>query len=331
MKFAVRERLRVTVYAFTLKRDILMFSSLLIVAGQVLTLFLLMGTGFFLRKKDKFSDKTQEQITFLLLYLVAPSLVIDSMQIERSDEILRTAGGAAVACVIFFAIAVIVALVVFPKKPPDTRDVLRFGSIYSNVGFMGFPLIRAILGEDAMVYATVFLVIFQLFHWTHGVIIMGGRKNASLKKAILNPGMFGFAVGTLMFLLNLRLPWPVANAVSFISSLNTPLAMLLIGAIMADADILKLLKLPHLYAGSFAKLIVVPALTAAAIYPLHLNPLVYCSVVILSAAPSAGVTSIFAERYKRDTITAAQLVTLSTLLSIITLPVFAAAAQWLAG
>ena len=307
-----------------------MFSSLLIVAGQVLTLFLLMGTGFFLRKKEKLTQPTQEQITFLLLYVVTPGLVIDSMQIERSAEILKTAGGAAIACLVFFAIAIVITLVIFRKKEPDTRDVLRFGSIYSNVGFMGFPLIRAILGDDAMVYATVFLVIFQLFHWTHGVIIMGGRKNASLKKAILNPGMFGFAVGTLMFLFNIRLPWPVANAVSFIGSLNTPLAMILIGAIMADADILKLLKLPHLYAASFVKLIVVPTLTAAAIYPLHLHPLVFCSVVILSAAPSAGVTSIFAERFKRDTASAAQLLTLSTLLSIITLPVFSAAAQWLA-
>lgn len=306
-----------------------MLSNLIIVAGQVLTLFLLMAIGFVLRKKEKFTHTTQSQLSFMLLYVVSPCLIVDSMQIERNSGTLRSMGLAAVACCIFFAICIIITPLMFRKKEPDTRDVLRFGSIYSNAGFMGFPLIRAILGESAMVYATVFLIIFQVVHWTHGVVIMGGKENASLKRAVLNPGVFGFCIGILFFLLNIRLPWPVANAVSFVSSVNTPIAMIVIGAIMADADILKLLKIPALYAASAIKLVILPALTAAALYPLGLPPLVYCSVVILSAAPSAGVTSIFAERFERDTVTAAQSVTLSTLLSILTLPVFAALAQWL--
>ena len=308
-----------------------MLSSLIIVAGQVLTLFLLMGTGFVLKKKERLTKPTQSQLSYLLMYLIAPCLIIDSMQIERTGELLRGAAMTAVACLIFFVIGTLIILLLFRKKAPDTRDVLRFGMMYPNLGFMGFPLVRAVLGEGAMIYATVFLVVFQVYHWTHGVIIMGGKEKVSLKSAVCNPGVFGFCIGILFFLLNIRLPWPVANAVTFISSLNTPLAMLVIGAIMADADIIKLLKIPSLYIASAVKLVILPALTAAAIYPLGLEPIVYCTIVVLAATPSAGITSIFAERYGRDSLSAAQLVSLATLLSIVTLPVFAALAQSVAG
>ena len=291
-----------------------------------------MGTGFVLRKKEKLTKPTLSQLSYLLIYIIAPCLIVDSLQIERTAELLRATGLTAVACLIFFAIGSLLVPLLFRKKEPDTRDVLRFGAMYPNLGFMGYPLVRAVLGEGAMIYATVFLIVFQVYHWTHGVIIMGGGKDkVSLKSAFFNPGMFGFAMGLVLFLLNIRLPWPVANAVSYISSLNTPVAMLVIGAIMADADILNLLKIPSLYLAGAVKLVLIPALTAVAIYPLGLEPIVYCAIVVLAATPSAGITSIFAERFGRDSLSAAQLVTLVTLLSIITLPVFAALAQRIAG
>ena len=294
-------------------------------------MFLLMGTGFVLRKTAKLSQSTQSQLSYLLMYVITPCLIVDSLQIDRSAELLRETGLAAVAGLIFFVIGSLVTPIFFRKKNPETRAVLRFGAMYPNLGFMGFPLVRAVLGESAMVYATIFIVVFQIYHWTHGVIIMSGGRNVSLKSAVLNPGVFSFFIGMLLFLLNIRLPWPVANAVSFISSLNTPIAMLVIGSIMVDADILKLLRVAPLYLGSAVKLILMPALTAIAIYPLGLDPIVYCTMVILSATPSAGITSIFAERFGCDSLTAAQFVSLSTLLSIITLPVFSVLAKNIAG
>ena len=308
-----------------------MLSNLIIVSGQVLTLFLLMGTGFVLRKKEKFTQTTQSQLGYLLMYVVTPCLIVDSLQIEQTGEILRETGLATIASCIFFAIGSIITPLMFRKKKADTRAVLRFGAMYPNLGFMGFPLVRAVLGESAMIYATAFLVVFQIYHWTHGVIIMSGSKNVSLKSAVFNPGVFGFCVGMLFFLFNIRLPWPIDNAVAFISSLNTPIAMIVIGSMMADAGILKLLRIPSLYLGSAIKLVLIPALTALAIYPLGLDPIVYCTIVILAATPCAGITSIFADRFGCDSLTAAQLVSLATLLSIITLPVFSALAKSIAG
>ncbi|MDR0838521.1 MAG: AEC family transporter [Oscillospiraceae bacterium] len=307
-----------------------LFSNFIVVAGQVFTLFLMMGAGFVLRKLKKLSDRALSDMTFILLFVVSPCLIVDAMQIERNANALRSMGFAALGCVIFFAIEIVVTSFLFRKKSPDTRDVLRFGSMYPNAGFMGFPLVRAVLGESAMLSASVFLIVFQLFHWTHGVVLMGGREKASIKSALFNPGTLGFVAGLLLFALNLRLPWPVGNAVGFVADINTPIAMFVIGAQMADADILRLFRVRELYASTALRLALFPALTALALLPLGFPPLVYCAVVILSAAPSAGVTSMFAQRFGRDTATAARLVSLATLLSILTLPVFAALAQWIA-
>jgi predicted permease len=152
---------------------------------------------------------------------------------------------------------------------------------------------------------------------------MGGRESASVKNALINPGTIAFAVGVVLFTIGFNLPPQIGGAVSFFADVNTPLAMVIIGAQMADANLTSLLRTPVLYLSAFLKLLVVPAFTALALYPLHMPAMAYCVTVVLAATPTGGMTSMFAERFGRDTATAAQAVTLTTLLSIITLPVFA--------
>ena len=303
----------------------------LAVTGQVATLFMLMGVGFALRKKQKLSEGTLSQMTFLLLYVVTPFLIVDAMQIPRSGETVRMMGYTLLGGVIFFAFAILMSRFFFRKSPPDTRDVLRFGSIYTNSGFMGLPLVRAVLGDGAVLYAAVFLVVMALIHWTHGAKLMDKSGKIPLKSALFNPGTIGFLAGTLLFALDFRLPSPVANATGFIASLNTPVAMIIIGAQMADAELPKLFRVRELYVAAALKLVAFPVVTALLILPMRFPPLIYCAVVILAATPSAGVTSMFAQRFERDTVTAARCVSFVTLLSVATLPVFASVAQVVAG
>jgi predicted permease len=188
---------------------------------------------------------------------------------------------------------------------------------------MGFPLVRSVFGEEAMPHAAVFMVVFLVMQWTYGVLLIGGRDKVSPKNALINPGTVSFAAGIGLYLLNVKLPWPIGNAVTFINDINTPLAMMVIGSQMADANILALFKQPILYLSSSLRLLVIPTVVMFALLPLKLPPLVYCTSVILSAAPSAGATAMFAQRFERDTATAASAVSLSTLMSILTLPLFA--------
>jgi len=306
-----------------------MLERFFVVFGQVSTLFLLMGVGFVLGRAKKMSAATTSELSTLLLYVVAPSIIIDSLQTDYDPALLRTLGvGIVVELVFFFLYAMLVKLF-FRRDDDQVRIPFRFGSMYGNTGFMGLPLIQAIMGDEALIFAVVSLVVFNLVAWTHGVTMMSGKREVSLKKALLNPGCLALVVGMPLFLTRTTLPGPLYSAVHFLGGLNTPLAMIVIGAQMARADLLSTFRDRKLYEASALKLIVIPLFTAAVLLPLRSDALLYTATVILSAAPSAGITSMFAERFGRSPERSAQLVSLSTLLSILTLPAIAVLAEFL--
>jgi hypothetical protein len=306
-----------------------LLSNFLIVVGQVLTLFLMMGVGYAFAKLKWFSTEASSQCTKLILYVVGPCIIVTQLQIDASAQVVRSMLLAALGMALTYVVMIPLSLLLFRKDPADTRAVRRFGIVYANNSFMGLPLLAGVLGEDALLYGVISMLVFFIFQWTHGVVTMGGKF--SLRSTFLNPGIIAVLVGVLFFAVGVRLPSPVYNAMDFMGDLNTPLAMVIIGAQMARSDILGVLKKPKLYLTAAIKLLFVPAITCVLILPLHLEPLSYCACVVLSACPTAGVTAMFAQMFHRDEETAAQMVTLSTLLSIVTLPIFAVLARQIAG
>lgn len=299
-----------------------MLSNFLVVTTQVGVLFLLMAVGYVLARLGKLSRETVPQITFLLLHVVLPCLVINSFQIEYSPELLRAFGVTTLVVVAGYVVYALLIIPFFRKEPEGTRTTLQFGAVYGNIIYMGMPLILAVLGDEASPYAAVSFAVFTGASWTHGLMLMAGRKNFSIKSVIANPGVLGAVVGIVLFLGRIRLPVILASPISFLGSMNTPLGMIVIGAQMAWADLPKTFRNPLLYGSAAIKLLLFPLITMLALLPFRFDPVLYSTVVILSATPTAGVTAMFAVRYHRDAETAAQLVTLTTLLSIVTLPLF---------
>lgn len=306
-----------------------MLSNIFIVVGQVATLFLMMAVGFVLAKQGWLADETISHASHLLIYVVTPCIIIEQLQIEASLDTVRSLGLSALAMVLYYVIFLSVAQLFFRREPAERRPVYRFGAVYGNQGFMGIPLLAGVLGEASLLYVIMPTLFFNLFQWTHGAMMMGGK--ISLKKAVLNPGILAVAAGALLFVTGVRLPFMVGNAVGFLADMNTPLAMVVIGAQMAGADILSIFKDAKLYLASALKLIIAPAVMCVVLLPLHLPPMAYCASVLLCACPAAGITGVFAQLYGRDTATGARVVTLSTLLCIITLPVFAVLSGHISG
>ena len=193
-----------------------MLSNLLTVTGQVATLFLMMAVGFVLARLGKLTRDNLPRMTFLLLYVVIPCLIVNTLQTGCSPEVLRSMGAAALVTAGLYAVYCLLILPFFRRQPPDTRAPLQFGVVYGNVGFMGIPLIRAVLGTPGMLYVTVIFIVFNAYNWSHGILLMGGRRRFSLKRAVLNPGILATAVGLPLFLLGIRLPPVVGSAVSFL-------------------------------------------------------------------------------------------------------------------
>jgi predicted permease len=304
-----------------------MLENLLVVCGQVATLFLMMGVGFVLVKVGWLNTQGMSQMSTILLYVVAPCIFIKSFQQEGLPG-LDVLGTAVLAMGVYYLIFMPLTALLFRKTERRTGSVLRFGTLYSNSAFMGLPLLQLVLGPDAIIFGVISFVLFGIAQWTQGAIIMGG--GFSLKKSFLNPAVIGLLMGLPLLLFHWRLPTVVNTAVSFMADLNSPLAMIIIGGQIAQADLTASFTQRRLYTASAIKLIAVPGLLMLILLPLRLDPVLYCTMVILTATPVAGATSIFAQRFDQDTATAAQYITLSTLLSIITLPVFAVLAQMVA-
>ena len=308
-----------------------MRENLFLVASQVGTLFLMMAVGFVLARLGKLTRDNLPRMTFLLLYVVIPCLIVNTLQTECSPEVLRSMGAAALVTAGLYAVYCLLILPFFRRQPPDTRAPLQFGVVYGNVGFMGIPLIRAVLGTPGMLYVTVIFIVFNAYNWSHGILLMGGRRRFSLKRAVLNPGILATAVGLPLFLLGIRLPPVVGSAVSFLGDMNTPLAMIVIGAQMAFADLRATFRDRRLYLAAFLKLAAMPALTLLVLYPLGLDPVLYSALIILAATPTGGTASMFAQQFERDAVAGAQVVTLTTLFSILTLPAVALLAKLAGG
>ena len=307
-----------------------MVAYLLVVTGQVVTLFLMMGVGFALFRRGRLDRAGLDQMTHLLLYVVTPCVILDAFQIDWDGAMLHNLALGALLLLLTNGVYALLVLPLF-RRGGAAGAVLRFGAMYGNCGYMGLPLVAAVVGDGALIYAALCVAAFNLFSWTHGAALMGGRQAISLKRALLNPGVIALACGLPLFLLRVRLPAMIGGAVGFLADLNTPLAMIIIGGQMAQANWADTFRSGRLYAAAGVKLVVMPAVTALILLPFRPDGLLFITMVLLSAAPTAGLTAMFAQRFDRAPAAAAQLVTLSTLLCVVTLPLFAVLARALAG
>ena len=294
---------------------------------QVLILFIFMGFGFVGEKKKLISTEGSKVISDIILYFVTPCLIINSLNIKFDSDKLS---GLLICLVAFFVIqiaSVLLVCLLFKKDHISTR-VLRFAVVFSNVGYMGLPLQKAVLGDEGVFYGSVCVAAFNVFVWTYGIICMSGdKKQLSVKKLILNPGIIAVTIGIVLFLFSLKLPLPISSAIGSMASLNTPLAMMVIGFNLARSNLLSALKDKRVYLVSFLRLVLVPIVSLFVLWALGLRGTLLVSVIIATSAPVAAATTVFSVKYGADTELSVKLVAFTTLLSIFTMSAIVALAQ----
>lgn len=309
-----------------------MLGSFLTIVQNVAILFLMIGAGYACAKLRVITQRGASQMTSILLFICTPCLIITSLQqtIGKGTVNMQAIAVAAGVSVLLNVIAIGVSMLLFRKHEDRRKKVLQFAVAYSNCGFMGVPLVQAVLGDQGVVYASVTIAVFNVFVWTHGFTMMSsGDEKASVKKVFLNPGVLGLVVALPLFACSIHLPPVIDTPISSFSALNTPLAMLVIGNYIARVNLRELFMDKDIYAVCFYRLVLVPALFLAALWLIKPDPIVFQSAMILSCAPTAANTVLFAAQYGSDVKLASKAVAITTLLSIFTMPVFALLAQML--
>lgn len=290
-----------------------------------------MAVGFGVYKSKMLNETGIKQITDLLLLVVTPCLIVYSFLNEKFTAShvsgLIISAALAVGVHIF---SIVLSQIIYRKNIPENyRKVLKFASVYSNAGFMGIPLVSAVItGTEGVFYASVFIAVFNLFLWTHGVIIYkkadGNNSNKFsgkfILKAIINPNVIAILIGVILFCLAIKLPPQIDKSLNYIQLINTPLSMIIIGSLMAKANLKTLFNDAYILPGILIKNLLVPILLVFFLHIFKLTGVVYIACLLQTTCPVAGATALFAEKFGADTKFAAKLMTISTLFSIITIP-----------
>ncbi len=301
------------------------------VSEQVIILFILIGIGYLCGKFGFIDDISSKRMTDIVLYIVTPCVMINAYQIDFNPGILANLGITALCAISVHVISIIISGIVFRKGDESKNAVLKFGAIFSNCGFMSLPLQQAIIGQEGVLYGAAFIGIFNIAVWSYGVVCMSGDiKNLSIKSLIFNPGIIGVTVSLIIFLFSIKLPVVVREPVKYLASLNTPIPMLIIGYYLSKTQITKGIKDGKAWLASGLRLVVIPVICITAMLLIGIRGNILISIAIAASAPTAATTTMFATKFEKDTELSVNLVSLSTILSIVTMSCIVAVSQMLA-
>lgn len=259
-------------------------------------------------------------MTNLVLYIVSPCVIINSYQREFDKTMLLGLGITALATVVSMGLCAVFAHLVIHDKDKRREKTLIFASVFSNAGYMSLPLQQALLGDDGVFYGATYVAMFNVVVWTYGIVEMSRDfKNISPKKIIFNPGVIGTAIGLVLFIFSIKLPTVIGTPISYLAALNTPVPMFVVGYQLANAKIRITGK--NAILTIILRLLVLPFIMLGGLYMFGITGTLFVACVIAASAPCAAITSMFAERFDGDTGLASTMVSVTTLLSVLTMPV----------
>ena len=213
-----------------------MIHSFLTVAQQVLILFALMAVGFVLGKVRLMDERGSLAMTNLVMYAVSPAMMVVAFQRDRNAADLRNFLLCLLLAVAVHAIAILISRLLL-RGTDGTSGLLRFGTVFSNCGFMGYPLMMAILGSVGVFYGSAYVVVFTVLSWTVGIyMITRDVGKLRLKAMLLNPGVISVVAAMALYLLSVRLPELVMTPLNYLANMNTPLPMIVVGYQLSHAN-----------------------------------------------------------------------------------------------
>ncbi|MFQ6862007.1 MAG: AEC family transporter [Beduini sp.] len=284
---------------------------------QIMIMYIFMFIGVILFKTKKLSLEGSKALGNILIYAVMPAVVIKAFLNEMTAERLKGLGIAFVLSFAVLLLAMVVSLFLFKKRPIE-----NFGASFSNAGFIGIPLVSALYGDEAVFYVSAFVALLNLLQWTYGVCVITKNKKAiSLKKILTNPILISLVVGLILFVCQIQVPAIIISSIQGIASLNAPLAMFSLGTYLAQVSWKEIFTNRYAYLSSVIRLLVVPLLTLGI---LSFVPSVYSTmkmaILIAASTPIGSNVAIFAQIHNQDYKQAVRIICLSTLCSILTMP-----------
>ncbi len=292
--------------------------------SQMVQLFSILIIGYILCKRDVMNADFTRRLNKIVVNVTLPALILSAvLGAEGSDNALvfYLFG---LAVVMFLALPfVTLGVAKLMRFPKQEEGLYAFMMAYSNIGFMGYPVIRAVYGDIGVFYTSIFNIMFNVSGFTLGIWLIhrgSGSKAPFTPKKLLSPGILFSALAIVFYLLKVQLPDPVCELIRTIGNLTTPLAMLLIGATLGQIPLKEVFNDWHMYPFAVVKQILLPLALWPLIRLVTSDPMIRGIMLVLMAMPVANTSVLFATEFGLAEKTAAKNVFFTTLVSILTVP-----------
>ena len=299
---------------------------------QVSVLMLMIAAGFIAAKAGIMTEAGAACCTDIALIIATPCVIIKSLMRRFDAAVMKSLLLAVVLTLLVQVLMITLGTLLLRSKDLRRQRTLRFGSIFANCGFMSLPLQEVMLGSDGTLYGSAYVIMFNLVVWSYGIyLISGDKRYIQPKKLFVNPGIAGLLIGLIIFVFSVPVPQVISSTVNYLAAIYTPLPMLIIGYHLSKTNVLKAFKDVKCIIAVLLRLIVYPLVSLGVLYILGVRGTLLVSVIISLSAPVAAVTTMFSSKFGGgDTVLSVDMVSLSTVLSIITMPAVITLAQLLA-
>ena len=277
---------------------------IMVVFQTMLKLFLLLVLGFVLFKCHIFDEYTNKKISALIVNVASPMLIISSIAgVEGNDKsIVFLMIGAGILMYIGFIILgkIINRIFPFPKKDWPVYECMV---VFANTGFMGYPVLLDVFGQEAVFYASLIHMAFNFFVYTYAIMCLTKSDDSKFKlnfKQLLTPGIVLIFIGILIYLFDMQLPSVLMDTINSVGSLTAPLSMMMIGSSLAVYPIKDSFTDWRSYVFAFVRLIIVPFMTMIVCRLLHINPYYANITIITNAMPVGSMVLMLATQYNAN-------------------------------
>lgn len=280
-----------------------------------------MVVGIVARKKSILTSEASKSLSDFLLNITLPLLIISSFNYNFSEEMFIKAKLVFIYSILIHIVLILASWLLCAKFSVKSKKVLRFVTIFSNSGFMGYPVLEQLFGKVGVFYGAIFNIPFNIFVLSYGVMIYTGKKDIkTIRGVITHPGIVATVFGFIMFIFSIKLPDPIYEAASMVGSMTTPLSMLIVGCMLAEIKYKEVFSGIVAYYASVIRLIVAPFIVMVLLKLMHADKLVSQICITVEAMPAAVLATVLAEKYGADALLASKCVLITTIISMLTIP-----------
>lgn len=284
-------------------------------------LFIYMAVGFGCRKAGIFNDVVRDKLTDFVVFVTLPCMIFESFNMAFSLESLKQGALALLIAVGMSCVALLLGKVLYNRFPYEEKSILQYGTLVSNSGFAGLPVVSGAYGDEGLFLGSLFIIPTRILMWSAGIsLFTRADAKQAVKKVLLNPGIIAVEVGLVRMLFQIPLPHFVDTAVDNLGGCTSPMAMALVGAILVDVPLKTVFDLKSFYLVAVRQFLL-PGICLAALRLLHVDPLTIGVSVVITGMPIGSTTAILAQKYVADAKFASKCVFISTLTSLVTVPI----------